>query len=68
MSDEEHDGAKPKEGREQVLKVEQAVSGRATCKATGEKIEKGEWRVGMDTWTAGRMATTWQASYEATLG
>ena len=43
-----------------VLKVQQALSGRSTCKATGEKIEKGDWRVGMDVWTAGRVAVAWQ--------
>lgn len=46
--------------KENVVKVEQAATGRSTCRATGEKIEKGEWRAGMEAWVAGRVNMTWQ--------
>ena len=36
------DNADESEKKENVLKVEEAKSGRSTCKSTGEKIEKGE--------------------------
>lgn len=40
----------------------QALSDRSTCRATGEKIKKGEWRVGIEAWRAGRNSMTWQVS------
>ena len=43
-----------------VVRLEQALSDRSTCRATGEKIEKGGWRVGLEVWLAGRMSWTWQ--------
>ncbi|KAK9799849.1 hypothetical protein WJX73_009741 [Symbiochloris irregularis] len=46
--------------KKSVVKVEQASTGRSTCRATGEKIEKGEWRAGMEAWVAGRVNMTWQ--------
>ena len=50
------------DGEKDILKVEKALSGRSTCRATGEKIEKGELRVGMEAWMGGRMSMTWQVS------
>ncbi|KAL4441841.1 hypothetical protein ABPG77_003757 [Micractinium sp. CCAP 211/92] len=46
-------------GEEVPVKFEQALSGRSTCRATGQKIEKGEWRVGLEVWISGRVATAW---------
>ncbi|KAL4433964.1 hypothetical protein ABPG75_000405 [Micractinium tetrahymenae] len=46
-------------GEEASVKFEQALSGRSTCRATGEKIDKGEWRVGLEVWISGRVATAW---------
>ncbi|KAK9868093.1 hypothetical protein WJX84_011731 [Apatococcus fuscideae] len=43
-----------------ALVFDKAKSGRSTCRATGEKIEKDEFRVGMEAWISGRMSTTWQ--------
>ncbi|EFN57084.1 hypothetical protein CHLNCDRAFT_143861 [Chlorella variabilis] len=42
-----------------IIKFEQAKSGRSTCRATGELIGQGEWRVGFDTFISGRVATAW---------
>jgi hypothetical protein len=42
------------------LTLEQAPSNRSTCKATGEKIEKGQWRVGMLAFRAGFESMQWQ--------
>lgn len=58
MSDAEKD--KPAEEPERAVKLEKALSDRSTCRATGEKIGKGEWRIGMSAWMAGRMSTVWQ--------
>lgn len=44
----------------ETVKFEQALSDRSTCRATGERIAKGEWRVGIEVWLAGRMSWTWQ--------
>jgi hypothetical protein len=41
---------------------EQAKSGRSTCRATGERIPAGEWRVGFETFIGGRVATAWMVS------
>jgi len=43
-----------------LITVEEAKSGRSTCKSTGEKIEKGETRVGMEAYIGGRMTMGWQ--------
>ena len=45
----------------EVVVLEQAKSGRSTCRATGEPIEKGAWRVGFETFIGGRMAMAWMA-------
>ncbi len=42
-----------------VVTLEQAKSGRSTCRASGEPIAKGEWRVGFETWISGRVAMAW---------
>lgn len=52
-SDDEADKAPP-------LTVEEAKSGRSTCKSSGEKIEQGEMRVGMEAYMGGRMTMAWQ--------
>ena len=41
-------------------KIEQAKSGRATCKMTGEKIDAGELRVGLPVFCRGQQVTAWQ--------
>lgn len=46
----------------EVVKLEQAKSGRSTCRATGDAIAKGEWRVGFETWISGRVAMAWMVS------
>ena len=46
--------AKPK------IIFEKAVSGRSTCRATGETIEKGDLRVGLEAYLGGRISMTWQ--------
>ena len=53
MSDEEP--APPK-----IVHLDQAKTGRSTCKATGEKIEKDEFRVGMEVYTGGHISMGWQ--------
>ncbi|KAI7843657.1 hypothetical protein COHA_002559 [Chlorella ohadii] len=45
-----------------VVTLEQAKSGRSTCRASGEPIAKGEWRVGFETWISGRVAMAWMGS------
>lgn len=52
-SDDEANKAPP-------LTVEEAKSGRSTCKSSGEKIEKGEMRVGIEAFMGGRMTMAWQ--------
>lgn len=42
-----------------VVTLEQAKSGRSTCRASGEPIAKGDWRVGFETWISGRVAMAW---------
>ena len=39
--------------------VEPAKSGRATCKITQEKIDKGEMRVGLPVFARGQQSTSW---------
>ncbi len=55
------DDAQPDEPAKPKIIFEKAVSGRSTCKATGEKIEKGELRVGLEAFLGGRISMTWQA-------
>uniref|UniRef100_A0A0G4F6W0 PARP-type domain-containing protein n=1 Tax=Chromera velia CCMP2878 TaxID=1169474 RepID=A0A0G4F6W0_9ALVE len=43
-----------------VLTVENAKTGRSTCRECGESIDKGVLRVGMEAWISGRKAVTWQ--------
>lgn len=43
-----------------VLTVEKALSGRSTCRATGELIAKGDIRVGLEAFVGGRVSMTWQ--------
>ena len=43
-----------------LLQVEQAKSGRATCKGCAEMIPKGQWRIGLPAWVGGRKVITWQ--------
>lgn len=50
-----------------VVKLEQAKSGRSTCRASGEPIAKGEWRVGFETWISGRVAMAWMVSVGASV-
>jgi len=55
------DGAQDdSEAQENFLKVEAAKTGRSTCRKCRNKLEKGETRVGMNAWIAGRNAVTWQ--------
>lgn len=44
---------------DRVVTLEQAKSGRSTCRASEEVIAKGEWRVGFETWISGRVAMAW---------
>ncbi|KAL3141679.1 hypothetical protein ABBQ32_004367 [Trebouxia sp. C0010 RCD-2024] len=43
-----------------IVHLDVAKSGRSTCRATGEKIEKGEHRVGVEAYTGGHISMTWQ--------
>ena len=43
-----------------LITVEKAKSGRAKCRRCASKIEKGETRVGVKGWIAGRQAIMWQ--------
>eukprot|EP00468_Gymnochlora_sp_CCMP2014_P003528 CAMPEP_0167750938 /NCGR_PEP_ID=MMETSP0110_2-20121227/6274_1 /TAXON_ID=629695 /ORGANISM="Gymnochlora sp., Strain CCMP2014" /LENGTH=237 /DNA_ID=CAMNT_0007636325 /DNA_START=120 /DNA_END=830 /DNA_ORIENTATION=+ len=43
-----------------VIKVEKAKTGRSRCRKCMETIQKGEVRIGMNAWIAGRNAVTWQ--------
>lgn len=42
-----------------LVRLEQAASDRSHCRATGEAIPKGAWRVGLEVWVPGRMGVTW---------
>ena len=55
------DEAQPDVPAKPAIIIEKAVSGRSTCRSTGEKIEKGELRVGMEAYLGGRISMTWQA-------
>lgn len=43
-----------------IVNLDVAKSGRSTCRATGDKIEKGEHRVGLEAYTGGHISMTWQ--------
>ena len=43
-----------------LLTIEPAKTGRSRCRGCMTQIEKGEIRVGMKAWIAGRQAVTWQ--------
>lgn len=49
-----------KSDKKGTLTFEKAVSGRSTCRATGDSIAKGEDRVGLEAYVGGRVAMTWQ--------
>eukprot|EP00948_MAST-09A_sp_MAST-9A-sp1_P002450 g2450.t1 len=49
-----------KTSKNSILTIEHAKSGRSTCRKCMVKIQKGEWRVGMESWIMGRQAVTWQ--------
>jgi hypothetical protein len=46
-----------------IVTLDVAKSNRSTCKATGEKIEKGEHRVGVEAYSGGHISMTWQVSF-----
>lgn len=50
------------EAEKHIVHLDVAKSGRSTCRATGDKIEKGEHRVGMEAYTGGHISMTWQVS------
>ena len=39
--------------------LEKAVSGRSFCRSTGDRIERGDWRVGMEAFRGGRITTVY---------
>jgi hypothetical protein len=43
-----------------LVTVERAKTGRSKCRKCMEKLEEGEYRVGMQAWIMGRQAVTWQ--------
>lgn len=49
-----------------IVNLDVAKSARSTCKATGEKIEKGEHRVGIEAYSGGHISMTWQVSASQT--
>mmetsp|Transcript_23848 Transcript_23848/g.47409 ORF Transcript_23848/g.47409 Transcript_23848/m.47409 type:complete len:209 (+) Transcript_23848:854-1480(+) len=54
-----HDGAQGKYKEAALLQVERAVSGRASCRGCKEKTGRGDYRVGMPAWSAGRNIVVW---------
>lgn len=50
----------PEHGK--LVHLDQAKSGRSTCRATGDTIAKGEFRVGVEAYTGGHISMTWQVS------
>ena len=48
------------EAEKHVVHLDVAKSGRSTCRATGDKIEKGEHRVGIEAYTGGHISMTYQ--------
>lgn len=63
MRDEKMEDSEPVK----VLIFEKALSGRSTCRASGEPIAKGEFRVGLEAYVAGRVSMTWQVGATADL-
>lgn len=47
------------EEEEPVLKLEEALTGRSSCRKCREVIDKGNMRVGMKAWIMGRSSWTW---------
>eukprot|EP01024_Parvocaulis_polyphysoides_P027540 TRINITY_DN2494_c0_g1_i3.p1 TRINITY_DN2494_c0_g1~~TRINITY_DN2494_c0_g1_i3.p1 ORF type:complete len:232 (+),score=71.73 TRINITY_DN2494_c0_g1_i3:128-823(+) len=47
------------EKNENLFKLEKASSGRSKCRITGEKIEAGKLRVGVEGYMGGRVVTNW---------
>ena len=45
-----------------IVNLDVAKSNRSTCKATGEKIEKGEPRVGVEAYAGGHITMAWQVT------
>eukprot|EP00884_Botryococcus_braunii_P002941 jgi/Botrbrau1/12648/Bobra.67_1s0014.1 len=43
-----------------VLTVGPAISGKSTCRSSGEQIPKGALRVGLEAYVGGRIVQTWQ--------
>lgn len=50
-----------------LVHLDQAKSGRSTCRATGDTIAKGEFRVGIEAYTGGHISMTWQVTWTAGL-
>lgn len=48
------------EAEKHIVNLDVAKTGRSTCRATGDKIEKGEHRVGVEAYTGGHISMTWQ--------
>lgn len=48
------------EAQKHIVNLDVAKTGRSTCRATGDKIEKGEHRVGVEAYTGGHISMTWQ--------
>ena len=63
------DRADEQEKKENVLKVEEAKSGRSTCKSTGDKIEKGAVDAShhqpSKPWTGAKANTNWHCMQES---
>lgn len=43
-----------------IVRLDQAKTGRSTCRATGDRIEKDEFRVGVEVYTGGHISMAWQ--------
>ena len=43
-----------------LVTVSPAASNRSSCRRCKDKIEKGEYRIGVEAWVAGRQSMTWQ--------
>lgn len=43
-----------------IVHLDQAKSARSTCRATGDTIPKGDFRVGVEAYTGGHISMTWQ--------
>ena len=56
------------EAQKHIVNFDVAKTGRSTCRATGDKIEKGEHRVGVEAYTGGHISMTWQVVLRFTCG